>query len=119
MTSEPMGDSNVVLLYRSLLVTSKEMLVAVEKREWENFIQLELSQSALIKALQNSEEKKRIENAEEMRKIIAEILNLQAKIADLAVPWRDTIGAMIKSLDAARTVNSTADEIEPPRPSFK
>lgn len=114
-----MDNLHVILLYRSLLTTSKEMLLAVKKREWENLIQLELSQSAIIEKLQNSEEKKSIEDVKEMQKLIPEILVLQAKISDLVVPWRDTIAAMIKSLGAVRTISSTADEIEPPYPSVK
>ena len=100
-----MNNDKIVSLYRDLLVTSRSMLAAVEQREWERFIALEATQSAITDQVRTERQPTGEEAVKAVKAIILEILDLQAKTSDLAIPWRDTIAAMMQSVEAVRTLN--------------
>lgn len=89
--------------FEKMLTLANGMLTAVEQRDWERFSALEAEQSTLVADMQTKTEPAlRPEEAQVRRALINHIIEVQGKVTELVIPWRDTIASLIQSVIGSR-----------------
>ena len=89
--------------FEKMLTLANGMLAAVEKHDWERFSALEAEQATLVAGMQTKTESGLTPEATQVRRaLINQIIEVQGKVTELVIPWRDTIASLIQSVIGAR-----------------
>ncbi len=101
-----LDDTQLLEAYQQMADLSAGMLAATGEREWEALAEQERRQDALFALLQKADAGQR-RPAEVLRRqqaLIQQILANQSRRRELALEWRDSIGALLDSVDSARRI---------------
>ena len=101
-----MTDEEMLAAYEELIQLSGRMLASTEQAEWEQMGEQQDALSVLLDRLRAGEGTQ-LRPAAVMaakHRLIEDILALQKATLDLALPWRGSIAAMLKSGGSAKRV---------------
>ncbi|MBK4735898.1 flagellar protein FliT [Noviherbaspirillum pedocola] len=98
-----MDSETVIKTYEAMAATSRDMLAAVQAREWDTFAGLEKHVSELVEQLRQGDSGQ-YDTEIQTRKsaLITEVLSLHRQTNDLLIPWRSAVGAMLGGVSASR-----------------
>jgi flagellar protein FliT len=101
-----MTDEQVLAAYELLKQLSQRMLASNRQRDWEQMPQQQEELAALMQALQAGEgEAPRPPAVMAAKKtLIDDILAMQKATMAIALPWRDSVAAMLDSAGSAKRV---------------
>jgi hypothetical protein len=104
---QPMlDDAQLLNAYQQMADLSARMLAATGERDWDALAEQERQQDALFAMLQRADAGQR-RPADVLRRqqaLIEEILANQSKRSELALEWRESIAALLGSVDSARRI---------------
>jgi hypothetical protein len=104
---QPMlDDAQLLNAYQQMADLSARMLAATGERDWDALAEQERQQDALFVVLQRADAGQR-RPAEVLRRqqaLIEEIMANQSQRGELALAWRESIAALLGSVDSARRI---------------
>ena len=101
-----LDDAQLLDAYQQMADLSARMLAATGEREWEALVEQERQQDALFALLQRADAGQR-RPADVLRRqqaLIEQILENQGQRRELALAWRESVGALLDSVDSARRI---------------
>ena len=101
-----MTNDQMLAAYETLKQLSQRMLTSTEQGQWEQIAQHQEELSMLTDVLRAGEAQALLPAAVMASKkaVIEDILAIQKATMEIALPWRDSIAAMLDSAGSARRV---------------
>lgn len=101
-----LDDTQLLEAYQQMADLSAGMLAATGEREWEVLAEQERRQDALFALLQKADagQRRPAEVLRMQQALIQQILANQSQRRELALEWRDSVGALLDSVDSARRI---------------
>lgn len=101
-----LDDAQLLDAYQQMADLSARMLAATGEREWEALAEQERQQDALFAILQlaGAGQRRPADVLRRQQALIEKILDNQGQRRELALAWRESVGALLDSVDSARRI---------------
>ena len=106
-----MNSSEIIAIYEAILITTGQMLKAVQKADWSNLMVLEQECKNLIEKIIIIDESKMLNDELRQQKleIIQQILAVDAEIRTLTQPWTAQLQIILSNTVCEHRLTSMTD----------